>query len=76
MSDRRENYALAFWLEEPRSANVVLKTDVVPDNAFPFILPGQVRKVTWGNKAYPARILMTGKLSRIYSQVNLVSFFY
>lgn len=56
----RENYALVLWLETPRSADVVLKTCVLPDPAFPILLPGQTRRVMWGDIAYPALIVQTG----------------
>lgn len=57
----RENYALVLWIEEPRSADCVLKTDVAPDPNYPFIVAGQLRRVMWGAMAYPARIIATGK---------------
>lgn len=65
-----EKYALVFWLEEPRSADVVLKTAVVPDQRFPLILPMQERKVMWGDKAYDARILRTGENSQFSITAN------
>ena len=60
MADR-EKYVKVLWLEEPRSADTVLKTAVVPDPRFLLILPGQQRQVMWGNVAFPARIIQTGK---------------
>lgn len=58
---RAENYVKVFWLEEPRSADTVLKTAVVPCPGMPILIPGQTRQVMWGRECHPARIILTGK---------------
>lgn len=63
---QREKYALVLWLEDPRSADVVLKSEIVPEEKFPILLPKQERKAVWNGKPYPALIVATGE----YEQWN------
>lgn len=57
----RENYCLVLWLEEPRAADVVLKTAVLHDPEKHYIEPGQERMVLWGQDSFKARLICTGE---------------